>query len=343
MALKFMESFGTSETELYTIQRKWSSTSVLGTSELMPGRVPETGNSLRFSGTSLKTNAFTSHATWVVGFAFVNRNLDAGQTVTILKILDDSTAQVELKFNTTTGVFTVHSAASTLATASVGLIGQKWYYIELKTTINASTGSVYLKINETTVASATSQDTQVSGNATANTIEFLSTGAKSANSYRIDDIYICDGSTGSLNDFLGDMKVEAVLATSNNSVQWTVNGNAENTNVEAIRLDSGPTISTATVDNKDTYYFGDVVKATSNIKGVCVNITARNNDATDHQIKAVCIGSAATESLGSTQNITSTDFSTFTEIYIVDPETSAAWTSSGFNGAKFGVKYIGTV
>lgn len=342
MALKLIESFGDSNTELFTIKKKWDSSSVYGTSSLMPGRVPEIGNSLRFAGSLLQSPVFGDHATWIVGFAFWD-NLDSGTVLTMLKIMDDSTAQVELKYDTTTRLFSIYSGATELDVASgVGLTQRTWYYIELKVTIHASTGSVYLKINETQVASATGQDTQITANATANNISFHSTSAETANAYRIDDIYICDGSS-SPSDFLGDCKVEPIIPSSEHSVMWSVNGSSSQSNIDAVQADSGSNISTATADDQDTYYFNDVTKAKTSIKAVCVNIIARNNDATSHQIKAACIGSVGTPSLGSTQSLSGTSFSTYSEFYTTDPETATAWTESGVNGAKFGVKYIGTV
>lgn len=344
MALKLIESFGDSNTELYTVKKKWSSSSIYGTSSLMPGRVPEIGNSLRFAGALLQSPLFGDHATWIVGFAFWD-NLDSGTVLPMLKIIDTSTSQVELRYNTSTRTFAIHTSGNDtpLDTASVSLTQRAWYYIEFKVTIHASTGSVYLKINETEVASATGQDTQVSGNATANTVAFYSTSAETANAYRIDDIYICDGS-GSPSDFLGDCKVEPIMPSSEHSAMWSVNGSSSESNIDAVKTDSGSNISTATADDKDTYYFNDVTKAKTSIKAVCVNIIARNNDATNHQIKAVCIGSVGTESLGSTQSLSGTSFRTYSEFYTTDPETDpAAWLESGVNGAKFGVKYIGTV
>jgi hypothetical protein len=43
------------------------------------------------------------------------------------------------------------------------------------------------------------------------------------------------------------------------------------------------------------------------------------------------------------EEVSGTSFKTYSEFYTTDPETSSAWTESGINGAKFGVKYIGTV
>jgi hypothetical protein len=132
MALKLIESFGDSNTELFTIKKKWDSSSVYGTSSLMPGRVPEIGNSLRFAGSLLQSPLFGDHATWIIGFGFWD-NLDSGTDNAILKIIDDSTSQVELRYNTSTRIFTIYnSSGSLLATANVSLIQRTWYYIEFK-------------------------------------------------------------------------------------------------------------------------------------------------------------------------------------------------------------------
>lgn len=335
MTLLFTEGFGSSN-DLNDLLIKWDSASDIGNAGFATGRIPGLGHSFAFNGTSLKTRSLTSHATYIVGFGFYNVNLPA-DPVTILNFNDSTTTNVNIRFNPTTRFWEARRGSTSLGTGTTPCLEDTWYYIEVKVTVNSSTGVVTLKVNAASDIALTSQNTQVGGAAQTNVVEFASTNKNGK--YRLDDIYVLNTAGSLNNDFLGDVKVETVKITgAGNSTQWTPTANYDNYDAVA-GPSSNEIIATSTADNIDLYTYNDIAKISS-IKAVVVNMVARNSDSTSHVMTDV-VRRSSTNYAGSNQTVNTSGYKNYQFIRETDPSTAAAWANAAaVNAGEFGVKLI---
>lgn len=297
------------------------------------------GNALGFNGSSMATPDLGNQATYVVGFGFQNVNMSGSTAVTVLQFNDSTTTQIDIRFNPSTKVFSCQRGSTVLGTGTKVINTGVWYYVEVKATIDPSVGVVNLKVNEVTDINLTGQNTRQSSNNYANIITF--TGTSGGGRYRIDDLYILDTTGGSNNDFLGDMKVEGIAPNSEGgNTNWTATPTST-PNYQCVETyGDSEYISTGTPTTIDTFNFGNLYNITGDIAAVQVVIWAKNTDSTNHTIKsAIRIGSS--NYLAATaQTVDDTAYKAFNFIHETNPATTSVWSTSGVNGAEFGVDLV---
>lgn len=292
-------------------------------------------------GVAYFEKTFDSQATWTIGMAV--RLSTFTPTPIILQLLDSATEHIRLQVNGS-GQLIVSRAGTTLGTSSAGLTLNTFAYVELKVTINDSTGAFDAKIGGTSVVSGSNVDTRNGANASANTIRFGSGVATSAMTTDIDDIYILDGQgSAPLNTFLGDCKPIVLLpsATGNANV-WT-----PSTGIAADSwqlLDENPPngdtdyISSAVVGDKTLTGYTDVPNSAGVIHFVQIATYGRKDDA---GTRTICHVTRRASTDYDSANFNLPDAYAFqNSIREVDPSTSAAWTIANLNAAEHGVKVI---
>ena len=162
--------------------------------------------------------------------------------------------------------------------------------------------------------------------------------------YKIDDIYICDTSTGPgtnpCNTFLGDRRVITLLPTSSGQTGWTP---SQGNNVTALNASNAAVSynSTSTAGAEDTFRFNDLPQNVSNIAGVQVNGTYQNSDASAHTLTQRII-SGGVEVVGdnplSPYNLSSSDV-TYSDMFPVDPSTGDVWQPSALRNGLLQAGY----
>ncbi|WP_160809574.1 hypothetical protein [Nitrosomonas sp. HPC101] len=202
-------------------------------------------------------------------------------------------------------------------------------YIEYKTVIHDTTGSFELRLNGVTILSASNIDTKATANASVSSISFgFSNGlyhSKSVWSY--DDIYILDTTGATNNDFLGDVRIDAIYPSADgNYAEWTPSTGSDH---YALVDDATPNttdyVSDSTVGNKDSFVMGNPpAMAGQLIYGVKVKAMANKDDAGARDLK-VGVRSGTTDDLSAAQAL-STSWRYYSNIYEVDPATGLAWT-----------------
>ena len=205
----------------------------------------------------------------------------------------------------------------------------QWLYVELKATIHNTAGSYECRVRGVTQCSATGVDTSnTSNNHTDNVLFGFTTGY-------VDDIYILDGATGQT-DFLGEVKVESGLPTSDSSVQWSRSGGSSN--YEAV--DENPVSETDYIYSQtpdDLDLFGMASCGSPQVKGAQLTVDSKLSVPGGKDLILVCDsnGSQQTKSFRVGEGDERVVQSLLTDI---DPDTSAAWTQTGINAAAWGVK-----
>jgi len=285
------------------------------------------------------TKSGTGVDTIIVGFA---NNFISGTPNTRLNLYEDATLHIYLYPNAGSLKWQVYRGDGTLlGTSSPSFAFGIYDYIELKVKIHDTTGTVDLRVNNVSVLSLTGQDTRnggTSGLINAVLISSIDYGSVS----RLDDFYVCDTSGSRNNDFLGDVRIQAIFpSATGNSSQWTANGAATNRECvdEITPNDDTDYISSSTATQKDTYVFGDVTPTSGTVKAVQHVLYARKDDAGTRTIRPVIRHSTTDYTVGAGTNISIT-YAMIKDISETNPGTSTDWTISDVNNAEFGVELV---
>jgi len=338
MSLLFIDGFDHYVTA--DLVKKWSSVAGSPTVAAASGR--RGGGALSVTaGNYYVTKTFTAGASFVLGFAFNAALLPTANRV-MAEFKDAGTTQCDLRLNTD-GTLSVTRAGTALTngtstnTLSIGT----YYYIEWKVTIanSISAGSCKVRVNGVDwITVATSQDTQATANATANSVSIGTTGAIGT-TWLYDDFYLCNSAGSTNNDFIGDCRIDTIYPTSDgNYTAWTP---STGTDHYALVDETAPNTtdynSGAASGDRDSYGYGNLPALTSQtVYGVQVNAALLKDDAGARSAGTMA-RSGTTDSDGAGVAL-STGQLYVSEVYELDPNTSTAWTETTVNAAEFGVK-----
>lgn len=190
------------------------------------------------------------------------------------------------------------------------------------------------------ILNLTNQNTKAQTSATANTVYIgHSALANVAGLHYWDDLYICDGTGSTNNDFLGDVRVQTLYPSSAGATSafTSSSGGVNYTNVDETPANGDTDYnSSATVGATDTYGYTDI-PASATVKGVQVNVIARKDDAGTRTIAPV-VRHSGTDYVGTAQSAGAGTYSDLLQLYEQNPGTSAAWVATDVNNAEFGAK-----
>jgi len=228
MSVLFVDSFDT-YTNLTDKYDSVASGVSISTTARRTGANGMWANTFISSGYVLKN--FTSRATYIIGFA-INCQSGMGVGVDILTLFDTATPQISLAIDSA-GAIKVWRASGTFPTAVLKgtLLGtgssiitplNNFHYIEMKVTIHGSTGVIQVVLDGITVLNLTGQNTQNTGNATANQIALGNIDGGTTQIY-FDDYYILDSAGAVNNTFLGDISILARPPIANGTLNQYTN------------------------------------------------------------------------------------------------------------------------
>ena len=230
--------------------------------------------------------------------------------------------------------------------SATGLISANTYcHIQVKITINNTTGEVGLVVNDTgshtTAISATGLNTRSSTNNEVSQVEFNS--VINGNCY-YDDVWMLDNSAASpLNTYLGIKQCKGEKASANSGTsghnQWAPTNpqNDNHLNVGNAPFNSAQYNAAMTPGQYDMFPFPSLAAVSVSFVTAWVECGLENAGA-PHTVKIECdSGGTIAESASITPGVVATP--TFTnECFIVDPATSSAWTVSAAQAAELGLK-----
>ena len=318
---------------------KYAATNRISLTDIQAGRIA--GKSWYANTSSIpywRTKDLGAVTTVISGFGFKMEILNG--TRTIFRCYEPSTtAGLELR-TTPAGEIAAYRTSTLLGTSSGASIKvNQWYWVEVKAFINNSTGTVQVKVNEATLLNLTSQDTQVGGTAEWRQYEILGS-AVFPHNFSFDDWYICDDSGSQNNDFLGSVRVDGLLPDGDSAtINWTPSAGTTNSAL----VDENPHttdtdyVESSTSTDQDLYDYASVPTTLATIHGLQINTIVRETDVSDFTLKTL-IKTGTTTSADTAQAIAGTSYETLHRIAELDPDTTSAWTSSGINGAQFGIE-----
>lgn len=354
MALRFADSFD--HYQQADITMKWTAAGAIGGTGVQVVTGGRYNNCLKLihatSANAALSKTLDAQATWIVGFAFqwTLEGAPSSSAQGFVRFVDVSTVQVRLDLNADGTISVVNGDGTTLATSTSALSETTWYYVEFKATIGNS-GTYQVKVNEVDWIVSATGDTQNSSNSTANVIRLYGEYMGGVGYHYYDDVYICDSSGTTNNDFLGDVRVEAIFADADSATNadWTCSAGSDHyalvdESATDFPDDDTTYVSDDTAGHKDTYGFPPLSYSDADILGVQLNVCARKDDAGARSICGVVRSGGSdtdgdTISLGNSYTyIVGTD--NCLPIWETDPATAVAWTLSGVEDAEFGVKLV---
>lgn len=340
MALLWIDGFeaygtsvGSAPSPSGVIGRKYGSVASEGTMDIETGRVGGYGIELPVSACVMVTPSLTTVDTMIAGVGF---KVPSAVQAYILSFWDGGTLGMNLRTQAGGSELQIYRG-TTLVETSVGANIQTntWMYVEMKVKCNNSTGTYDVKVNGTTVLTATGVDTQAGSNAYHDTCRLRGSGVTCF----YDDFYVCDSSGSDNNDFLGNVKVVAIFPDGDDTTNWTTSTPSANhyENVDETTVDDDTSyVEDDTTNTTDLYDYA-ALPTLGTIMGLQINTDCRETDATSYDIK-MPIESSGNQYDGSAETVGSVSWVTRRRIEGTNPDTSNAWTESEINAAKFGIK-----
>lgn len=231
-----------------------------------------------------------------------------------------------------------------LTTANNVMVPTQANYVEIQATIDPSAGAVaiYLNGSATPVVNITGANTRNSANSVFDQAVWFGL----TNTMVLDDHYYCDTVVGPgsfpCNAPLGSVHCETLFAIGNDQAQWSPNPNtnANWQNVNEAAMDSDTTYnSSATPGQEDRFNYQSLPGVVSAVFGAQVTGAYRKDDAGTRTVKQA-LKSGVTEVYGANDNLASSAYGYFTDLFVLDPNTSASWTNAAINAVKAGYNLV---
>lgn len=336
--LLFMDGFSHYATA--DLGKKWTSVTAAPT---ITSNGARGGGALTVVTSDAAAKSFTPVASVVFGFRFKFTNANASAKK-ICTLYDVATAQVDLRINAD-GTLSVTRAGTALTggTSTNTMSAGTFYYVEFKVTISDSIGANTCKVRVDGVdwiTVATGQDTKATANALCNVLELGPSGSLTG-TYYYHDLYLCDNSGSTNNDFLGDCRIDTIFPTSDgNYTQFTPStGTDHYALVDEATPNTSDYNSDATAGHRDSYGMGNLAALTSQtVYGIQTNAAVLKDDA-GVRTAATFVRSSSTNSDGATVGL-SVSQTYISQVFETDPNGSIAWTESSVNAMEGGFKVV---
>jgi hypothetical protein len=222
----------------------------------------------------------------------------------------------------------------TLNTTS-GLLLQvdTWYYLEVKVTIDNSSGEYEVKLDGSTILSDTGIDTQ---GGTVNYASIIAIENSGVGYVDYDDLYFLDGTGSVNNDFLGQLAVKTLRPDGDDTTDFSVTTGVNHYDqVNEEEANTSKYVETGTVGHQDIFTFGNTTE--TDIKGIQVVTDVLNVDFGGRNLNHIVETGNQVKS-STNQVVPSNSLLACIETFDQDPDDSANWNQSKLNAAKFGVE-----
>lgn len=324
------ETYGTSASNL--TRGHWTTVDA-------PGGVSTTGG--RFGGAYLNVDTGdycyltfpqTSSEVWI-GFAY-HGNSNTGSSG-VFYFTEGGTTAWQLGFHydgTDESWFITRGTTPTILSGTSGSApNDEWVYVEVRYLIDNSAGEVDLYINGVLNASVSSIDTQDQTNAW---IDGGRLDSHAGNNCGFDDFYILDTSGSVLNTRLDQPAVRAYVPSADTAQRdLTPSTGVDNyALVDEIPPSDTDYVASGTYTDADEYEIENLSNYFESLDCVKVIIGAYKDDATSRGVTGT-IESNGSYSTGTELVLAGTTDYQFDYIEL-DPNTSSAWSITGFNGSK---------
>lgn len=239
------------------------------------------------------------------------------------------------------GYLHVHSGAATTgnivaSSAAPVMIANAWRHIETKCEFDDTTGSIEIRSEGVTVLTASGINTSPSGNQCHNVVfHNQGDGTSVGPDLYVKDLIIWDTTTGFNNDFFGTCFVASLVPDADVSFNWVASTGLTGFN----RINFAPPTDDGSYDAADAtppaaslFNLSDLPIDAIIAKAVMTLVRAKKTDGGDANLQ-VGLKSGGSTGLGANRPIT-TAYTYWSDIFDVDPATSAGWTVAAVNALE---------
>ena len=346
MALRKIEGFEL-DTSVAALQRIYQNTVIDAGITFPAGRVHGACLKAGPTPTTWQTQDMTAATTWIVGIGLRATNPES--PMLLERLMDSGNELIRLELNDTATGYTISCkrGGTTIATSAITLLDDQWYFVEWKVTLNATTGSTELRVNQSSASgfAVSGVNTTNTGATTANRVEWnIEAQASGTTSVYIDDIYVFDTTGSDNNDFAGDSIAEGLFPTSDgDSLQFTPDsGSTHFSQVDepTVADDDTTYLQSSTNGNIDLFHYGNLVVINGNILGIEVQEQWRLLAAGSRNVRTKHKHTDATISNGTTKAVTTTAYANKPQIWERNPGTAGLWTVADVNGMQLGFENV---
>lgn len=303
MAFLFADSFD--HYSFSQITQKWTnrnpnSNNVNATISLANGRRATNGYNISIANGATDSGATGAlnralpavGSTAIIGFAFrptgtTQLTVTTAETNSsfLLRIRYAGLAQIWFRMNID-GSISAMRGTTVLGTSGFMLNDAVTRYLEFKVVVHPSAGSVLFRVdgfNDPLLnLSGINTDPQGSGTWNGFSIAQMAMGANTSGTWNFDDLYVLDASGSTSNDFLNDVRIDAVFPDADGAnSDWTPNsGSVHYDRINQNPPDDDTTYNvTSGVGDKDTFDFPNAPVAASDILAVQLVSYSRKTDS----------------------------------------------------------------
>jgi len=241
-----------------------------------------------------------------------------------------STILVDMKRNNTSGKIEAYRGSTLIATGTAVINLNQVYHLQVRANIHDTTGIVQVKVDGVL-------DLDFSGDTkpgTETTINAFQIGQTTPNPMTIQfDNVVLDGAA-----WPGKTNIQAIRPTgAGNSTQWTPSAGSNWDCVDEVPASDADNVVTNANDQADLYAAGNLVGTIDSV--VCVQVQARavKEGVATPQNLALGVRTGATDYFSSDKIIPTAAKSLF-NLWVQNPNTSAAWTKTEVDGVEIGIK-----
>ena len=218
----------------------------------------------------------------------------------------------------------------------------RWYYMEIKYKIHASTGVAQFRLDEELLMDFTG-DTYYTGSTNISWCQFRFPDDYAVGSQwtQIDDLYLADTEGSENNDFLGDVRIDTIHPDgAGNYTQLTPSAGANYECVDEAGYSSSDYVEGITPGNKDSYTYGSVPTDLDDtgIIGLQIRQNCKRTAGTDNIKIDPFIRTGSTDYSQTVQSLSDSFSEKQGDIIIDDPSDSNPWTQAKINACEFGME-----
>lgn len=346
MALVFMDGFDCYATGAEAVEGGWvPDSTTTNTIDTAGGRYG--GGALKFTSTALLWGRNVPYqaygGTLIIGFACKHDGVTS--TNNLWQLYSDTGSLICRVSHTIAGALSfVPNSGTTLTEAGNSLTGGAWHWVEIKVLFGttAANGSVTIKVDGTTVITGTSLDTNTTGTGVGR-IEFGPAG-NSANPAYIDDVVVMNLTGSTMNDFIGDSRINTHTPVADGGVvNWTATGAANDYQCvdDSPNATNGDTdyIASSTVGQESRFDMSNTALTPTTVHAVHLRYRGKKTDAGTRTLRGL-INSSSTESVGTEYGLSDGYRWFWGDIFTLDPNGSIPWTEASVNALQVGVEIV---
>jgi hypothetical protein len=288
-----------------------------------------------------QTPYLTTDKTLIVGFSMYQDESRNGIFMS-LRTINNYYVGLQLQLNSD-GSFSVLRGWTVLGTTAAGVLPlDEWKFIQLKVYCDGTSGTVELRVDNTTELTLTGINTQDDpSHDYYAAVRFQSITHIWEQSPRFDDFWVCDSTGGApCNDFLGPghMVQPLIPSSAGDSSDWDVTPGPDHyAAVDELVQDDTEYVESVTTDDLDLYHY-DSPPTMNEIKGLQVHSEARVTGTIERTLKTVIKHDYITESEDAGQYVGNSNYLAFTRLMPLNPVTGVAWIRDDVDNLQAGVK-----